>query len=89
MDKDTGLLFVLIERLEKQRLPRLLALKDKVNGGDALDEFDLDFLETMMTDARSALPLISRHPEYQDLTSRIVSLYADITEKDLLLEKGA
>jgi len=87
MDKDTGLLVVLMERLEKQRLPRILSLKEKVDGGEALDEMDLDFLEMVMSDAEKAIPLIGRHPEYQELASKLVGLYTEITEKDLQLEK--
>ncbi len=89
MDKDIGLLVVLMERLEKQRLPRILSLKEKVDGGEALNEMDLDFLEKVMSDAKKALPLIDRHPEYQQLASKLVGLYNDITEKDLQLEKGS
>ncbi|GMR06222.1 MAG: hypothetical protein BMS9Abin25_0807 [Gammaproteobacteria bacterium] len=87
MDKDTGLLVVLMERLEKQRLPRILSLKEKVDGGEALDEMDLDFLEKVMSDAKKAMPLIDRHPEYQLLASKLVGLYTEIMEKDLQLEK--
>ena len=36
---DAGLIEVLLERLEKQRLPGLLALKEKVDGGGSLDEW--------------------------------------------------
>lgn len=87
MDKDIGLLVVLMERLEKQRLPRILSLKEKVDRGEALDEMDLDFLEKVMSDAKKAIPLIGRHKEYQELASKLVGLYAEITEKDLQLEK--
>ncbi|NOY16967.1 MAG: hypothetical protein GXP23_08560 [Gammaproteobacteria bacterium] len=87
MDKDIGLLVVLMERLEKQRLPRILSLKEKVDKGEALDEMDLDFLEKVMSDAKKAMPLIDRHPEYQELASKLVGLYTEITGKDLQLEK--
>ncbi len=89
MDKDIGLLTVLMERLEKQRLPRILSLKEKVDSGKPLNEMDLDFLEKVMSDATKALPLIDRHPEYQPLMSKLVALYNEITEKDLLLEKSS
>ena len=88
MDKDTGILVVLMERLEKQRLPRILSLKEKVDGGELLDERDLDFLEKMMSDAKKVMPLIGRHPEYQLLATKLIELYNDITEKALQLEKS-
>ena len=88
MDKDTGILVVLMERLEKQRLPGILLLKEKVDGGEPLDDLDLDYLEKMMKDAKKAMPLIDRHPEYQLLATKLIGLYNEITEKALQLEKS-
>lgn len=84
---DAGLIEVLLERLEKQRLPRLLALKEKVDGNESLDDMDLDFLEKSIVDARKFTPLIDRNPEYQPLAAQIIGLYKDISEKALQIEK--
>ena len=86
---DTGLIEVLLERLEKQRLPRLLALKEKVDGGESLDGMDLDFLENSIADARKVIPIIDRHPEYQQLATQVMELYKDISEKALQIEKSS
>ena len=88
MDKETGILVVLMERLEKQRLPRILLLKEKVDGGTPLDDQDLDFLEKVMKDAKKAMPFIDKHPEYQLLATKLMALYNEITEKALQLEKS-
>ena len=85
---DEGLIEVLLERLEKQRLPRLLAIKEKVDANSPLDDLDLEFLETSIADARKAIPLIDRHPEYQALAAQVMELYKDISEKALEIEKG-
>jgi hypothetical protein len=87
MDTDTGMIVVLMERLQKQRLPRILSLKEKVDGGTPLDGIDLDFLEKVMSDARNVMPLIDKHPEYQPLAMKILALYKEITEKALENEK--
>ena len=85
--KDEGMIEVLLERLEKQRLPRLLDIKKKVDGGDPLEDFDLDFLEEMMRDARKAIPLIDRYPKYQALAAKVMELYKSISDEALKIEK--
>ena len=71
------------------RLPRLLALKKKVDEGSSLDDLDLDFLENSITDARKVVPIIDRHPEYQSLATEVMELYKDISEKALQIEKSS
>jgi hypothetical protein len=87
--KDAGMIAVLVERLEKQRLPRALSLKEKVDGGEKLDDFDLAFLDEVFADSAKIRPLLDRHPEYQSLATRMLSLYKEITEKALENEKSA
>ena len=86
---DAGLIGVLLERLEKQRLPRLLTLKEKVDGGESLDDVDLDFLESSIADARKVIPIIDRNPEHQSLATKVMELYKDISEKALQIEKSS
>jgi len=80
---DQGLLAVLVERLEKQRLPRALALKEKVDKGQTLNDFDIAFLEEVFTDAANIRPLLERHPEYHNLVGKVAILYREITERAL------
>jgi len=80
---DQGMLTVLVERLEKQRLPRALALKEKVDRGETLSDYDISFLEEVFTDSTNIKPMIERHPEYQALAGKVTSLYREITEKAL------
>lgn len=80
---DDGLLAVIVERLEKQRLPRALAMKEKLDQGEILNDFDISFLEEVFTDARNLKPLLQKHPEYEGLASKVMGLYREITEKAL------
>ncbi len=88
-DKDAGIIEVLLERFEKQRLPRTLALKEKVDKGEALDDWETAHLEELLEDARQVKTLIDKHPDYQELYTRAVHLYKEITDKALENAKGS
>jgi hypothetical protein len=85
--EDLGVVTVLLQRLETQRLPRALALKDKVDRGELLNSFDLGFLEEVFSETNSIRPLLAQHPEYQELAARMMHLYKEITDKGLQNEK--
>ena len=59
---EAGIIMALHERFEKQRLPRLLVLKEKVDEGEVLDDLEIEFLEQVITDAIRSKPLLDRHP---------------------------
>ncbi|HEB96512.1 MAG TPA: hypothetical protein ENI96_08795 [Sedimenticola thiotaurini] len=85
--KDDGVLQAMMARL-KGRLPRLLDLKEKVDRGERLDDFDIEFLERVLEGAEESRGLIERNPEYEELAARLVHLYHDITGQALRNEKG-
>jgi hypothetical protein len=81
--KQLGISEALIQRFEKDRLPRILKIKDRVDQGQALDKTDLSFLERVLNDAQENQHLIDSIPRCQDLFARVVHLYRDITTKAL------
>lgn len=87
--KDAGLIQVLSERMKNQRLPRALNLKEKVDKGETLNEFDIRFLEKVFKDAQEIRPLLDRNPEWKDLAAKLIHLYKEITQKALENEKSA
>ena len=86
--EDTGLAMVLIERFEQWILPRVLEIKARVDRGEKLADFDIDFLENVLKDAEEIKPHVDRAPEYQSLYTRAISLYEEITEKGLENEQA-
>jgi hypothetical protein len=76
--EDTGIIEVLLQRLNDFRLPRLLELKERVDAGGTLTDYDLEFLERALDDARAAVPHTDRHPELQPLAVKLTALYHEI-----------
>ena len=85
---DEGVLTAIVDRMQEQRFPRALELKEKVDSGETLDDFDIDFLERVFEDCTSLKPLLDRHPEYQELAARMMSLYHAITTRALANEQA-
>jgi len=81
--KEAGTIQVMLQRLNEYRLPRALDLKKKVDRGEKLDSYDIEFLETVLADANSAQGLITKHPEIQPLVGKLMGLYSEITTKGL------
>lgn len=86
-NKDLGIAAALLERMRTQRIPRALELKAKVERGEKLEDRDLAFLHEVFASAEQIMPLVDRHPEYQDLYAQALDLYKSITEKALDNEK--
>jgi hypothetical protein len=85
--QETGVTTAILRRLETQRIPRLLDIKAKVDRGDTLGDFDIDYLQRIFADAESADSFIEKHPELNDLIGRMFHLYKEITEKALENER--
>jgi len=79
--KDAGTIQVLLTRLNEERLPEALSLKEKVDRGECLSEHEIQSLQAIIRDSGTARRLAKKYPEYQDLFNRVAALYADITNK--------
>jgi len=84
---ELGTIYALIERFEKQRLPRLLELKKRVDKGEVFSESDIQFITEVTHDAQRSKPLIDRHPEWHKFCSEVIHLYEEVVEKALENEK--
>jgi hypothetical protein len=85
--KDLGVAIALLERLASETVPKALEIKERLDRGEKLDHWDIEFLDKLGKRAREAQPLVERHPEFQDVYARAVHLYKEITEQALGNEK--
>ena len=46
--------------------------------GEKLDDLDIQFLQDVFDDAKAARTLLARHPELEDIASKVAALYHDI-----------
>lgn len=88
-ERDLGIATVILEQFERQTLPDVLWIKDKVDKGERLSEGDIEFLQRILENAEKIKPFIDEHAAYQSLYAQVVSLYEDITAKALENEQAA
>jgi hypothetical protein len=82
-EEEKGTAQVLLQRLVDQRLPRLLEMKARVDRGELLSEFDIDYLEGALRDAQHNERYAVHFPEYADIVGRVAQVYEQITSKAL------
>ena len=87
VSKDMGVLAVLAKRLVEERLPKALALKERVDRGEVLNDLDLDFLERVVSDANTIRPMMKDNPQVLEVAGRMLVLYKEISDKALENEK--
>jgi hypothetical protein len=87
--EDQGIIQVIVDRLEKQRLPIALELQEKVNRGETLNDLDLEFLDNVLNDSRKIRGMLEKYPVWQPLAARMTSLYNEITTKALENEQNS
>jgi hypothetical protein len=84
---ELAVIYALIERFEKQRLPRLLDIKNRVDRGGVLTESDIHFMLEIADDTQRSKRLIDRHPEWHRFCAEVIHLFEEVAEKALENEK--
>ena len=86
---DTATLQALLDRLVKFRLPRAMALKERVDAGERMTDADIAFMKEALEDAQDGQHFVARNPEFHALGGELVKLYEEIVEKATENEKKA
>ena len=89
VSKDAGVIAVLAKRLVEERLPKALAMKERIDKGGVLNDLDLAFLEQIVAESGQIRPMMQKDPRVLEVAGRMVQLYKEITEKALENEKNA
>ena len=83
ISKDDGVITALLMRLKQQRIPRVLALQEKVSNGNILNEMDIDFLESVYHEARRCHEICKHRHEFDELFCKVTHFYNDVARKAL------
>ncbi len=65
----------------QRNIPNLIALKERVDGGDTLSDLEIADMEEVFERARHMIHVYDEHQEVQELVARVVSLYLHITTR--------
>jgi hypothetical protein len=87
--KQSGVIAALAKRMTEERLPRALALKERVDRGEVLTDLDLAFLQQVLDDARGMGSVVKSDPRVHDVAGRMLQLYREITDKALENQQAA
>ena len=79
----------LMERFRTQRLPRILEIKEQVDQGNRLGEYDRLFLEEVIKDAQRNIRHVEEIPECQHMFIQLAHLYKQIMDKAVENEQQA
>ena len=83
LSRDECVIMALIQRLWESRLPRALRLKVAVDEGNILSSSDIRYIARTHKDTQQIMPLLEKHPKYQNLFTNVIHLYHHITQQAL------
>lgn len=84
-----GTITAVLRRLQTQVLPRILAMKERLDHGEKVSPEDIRYLKLGLSDAMHAKMLFDHHPEFREISAKVVALYRDISAQALRNEDSS
>ena len=85
--KNNSIALALVERFDSMWLPRALEIRQRMDEGEILMDFDISFLKGIVQEAINNKHYADEMPELHKIYAQAVALYHEITEKALANEK--
>ncbi|AHE97420.1 hypothetical protein [Thioalkalivibrio paradoxus] len=82
-ERESCLVSALLRDLNNQRLPKLFAIKERLDRGELADPEDIRYIHDGVHDALWVRRLCERHPDLASICTQVTKLYKEITEQAL------
>ncbi|PAJ73035.1 hypothetical protein CJF42_17880 [Pseudoalteromonas sp. NBT06-2] len=83
LSNEESIFAVLLTRFDKQHLPILLRLKEKVDQGEILNDLELRHLEEIFNATYDILPKVDKRPKFHKIFAEAIHIGHQITEQAL------
>jgi hypothetical protein len=87
-EQTTCLTCTLLRRLRRQQLPKVFAIKARLDLGERASTDDIRYLLDSVADAMRAKQVFDRSPDLAQVSAKMIALYRDITLEALQNEAG-
>lgn len=84
---ELGTIEAVLLGFNRHQLPRLLDIKERVDRGEVLDEYEIIFLEETLQEVQSCEYFAESHPEYKLLVAEVANYYDHISHQAMQNQK--
>ena len=85
--KEAGVIAALAKRMVEERLPRAIAIKERVDRGEVLNDLDISFFQQVIEDTAKIKAAVTDQRAL-DIGARMLQLYNEIAAKALENEQA-
>ena len=83
VERDAALVSTMLRHLNTRQLPKLFAMKERLDRGERVDPEDIRYVHDCVRHTLWVRNLCERHPDLRAICTQVTSLYKEITERSL------